>query len=139
MNVICIATSIGQFQTKQRTLAAQQLKSLFQQLSLQLSQLIRRYKIEPLENNTSRPLNVFLTIPKSTIELINEEFFSPIIPILTSHPRDLARFLYSKGFLVRPIGTPTVPSGREQCKGILQIGKIDSSLKKTHQQQSELH
>jgi 8-amino-7-oxononanoate synthase len=101
---------------------------LFQQLSLQLSQLIRRYKIEPLENNTSRPLNVFFTIPKSTIELINEEFFSPIIPILTSHPRDLARFLYSKGFLVRPIGTPTVPSGREQVRVCLHASNTPSHI-----------
>ncbi|KAH9473825.1 hypothetical protein Pst134EA_000889 [Puccinia striiformis f. sp. tritici] len=116
MNIIGLSTSIGQFKTENRKLASKQLKSLFQNLTIQLFQLLTKYHISPLVTNTSRPQNVIFTIPQSTIDMLDQEFFSPIIPILTSHPRDLARFLYSKGFLVRPIGTPTVPSGREQVR-----------------------
>jgi 8-amino-7-oxononanoate synthase len=96
--------------------AAQKLKSLFQNLTTQLFGLIKKYNIQPLPTNATRPVDIILTIPQSSINMINHKFYSPIVPILTSHPRDLACFLYSKGLLVRPIGTPTVPSGREQVR-----------------------
>ena len=85
-------------------------------MTTQLNQLIIKYKIKPLVANQPRPVDVVLTIPQSTIDMINHDFFSPIVPVFTSNPRDLARFLYSNGLLVRPIGTPTVPSGREQVR-----------------------
>ena len=34
-------------------------------------------------------------------------FLSPIIPVLTRHPRPLSKYLISKGYLVRPIAHPT--------------------------------
>lgn len=110
------------------TQAAHQLKSLFQQCATELSDLIRKHNTQALEANTSRPPHVLLTIRKTTIELINHELFSPIIPILTSHPRDLARFLYSKGLLVRPIGTPTVPPGSEQVRVCLHACNTSSQI-----------
>ncbi|PWN34239.1 PLP-dependent transferase [Meira miltonrushii] len=40
----------------------------------------------------------------------------PIVPILTSHAHDLAKYLVSHGYLVRPIVYPTVPRGSERVR-----------------------
>ncbi|KAJ1308031.1 hypothetical protein OPQ81_002101 [Rhizoctonia solani] len=39
---------------------------------------------------------------------------TPIVPILTPHPRQLAQHLRERGFLARPITHPTVPKGEER-------------------------
>lgn len=41
---------------------------------------------------------------------------SPIIPLLTSHPRELAAHLRSNGLLARPICYPTVPKGEDRVR-----------------------
>lgn len=41
---------------------------------------------------------------------------SPIIPVLTSHPRSLAQHCQQRGFVVRPIVAPTVPKGSERVR-----------------------
>ncbi|KAM0270604.1 hypothetical protein ACHAQH_009388 [Verticillium albo-atrum] len=41
---------------------------------------------------------------------------SPIIPLLTSHPRSLALYCQERGFVIRPIVAPTVPKGRERVR-----------------------
>ncbi|KAA1115187.1 hypothetical protein PGT21_033095 [Puccinia graminis f. sp. tritici] len=134
MNVIGLSTSIGEFKTEYRSSAAQTLKSLFQNLTTQLFNLIKKHSIKPLANNAPRPVDVLITIPQSTIDMINHKFYSPIIPILTSHPRDLACFLYSKGLLVRPIGTPTVPSGRDQVRVCLHASNTSHHIDSLVQQ-----
>lgn len=42
--------------------------------------------------------------------------FSPILPIITPHPHSLALHLQSRGFLVRPVVSPTVPVGQERVR-----------------------
>lgn len=41
---------------------------------------------------------------------------SPVIPLLTSRPRNLAKHCQQKGFMVRPIVAPTVPKGQERIR-----------------------
>ncbi|KAF8517668.1 PLP-dependent transferase [Hysterangium stoloniferum] len=41
---------------------------------------------------------------------------SPIIPLLTPHPRPLAAYLQKLGFLTRPITHPTVPKGLDRVR-----------------------
>ncbi|EAQ92049.1 hypothetical protein CHGG_00284 [Chaetomium globosum CBS 148.51] len=41
---------------------------------------------------------------------------SPVIPVLTSRPRDLAKYCQQKGYMVRPIVAPTVPKGEERIR-----------------------
>ncbi|KAK0552043.1 hypothetical protein OC846_002482 [Tilletia horrida] len=41
---------------------------------------------------------------------------SPIVPLLTPHPRQLSAYLRSRGFLVRPISYPTVPLGQDRVR-----------------------
>ena len=41
---------------------------------------------------------------------------SPVIPLLTSQPRNLAKHCQQKGFMVRPIVVPTVPKGQERIR-----------------------
>ncbi|CAM1505222.1 Fc.00g108590.m01.CDS01 [Cosmosporella sp. VM-42] len=47
---------------------------------------------------------------------------SPIIPILTSHPRSLAQHCQQNGYMVRPIVAPTVPVGSERVRICLHAG-----------------
>jgi 8-amino-7-oxononanoate synthase len=47
---------------------------------------------------------------------------SPIIPVLTSRPRDLARYCQERNFMVRPIVAPTVPVGSERIRVCLHAG-----------------
>ncbi|KAF7561072.1 hypothetical protein G7046_g3087 [Stylonectria norvegica] len=47
---------------------------------------------------------------------------SPIIPLLTSHPRSLAQHCQQRGFMVRPIVAPTVPVGSERVRICLHAG-----------------
>lgn len=115
-NVIAIAVSIDEFRSERRLVAVHQLRSLFGRLTNELAQLLNKYQIAALPTNKPRPSDVVLTVPQSTIDLIGNEFFSPIIPILTDRPRELAKFLYRQGLLLRPIGTPTVPPGRQQVR-----------------------
>jgi 8-amino-7-oxononanoate synthase len=41
---------------------------------------------------------------------------SPIVPLLSSEPRALAKYLIECGYLVRPIVYPTVPKGSERVR-----------------------
>lgn len=41
---------------------------------------------------------------------------SPILPVLSSRPRSLARHCQERGFTVRPIVAPTVPQGSERVR-----------------------
>ncbi|CRK29729.1 hypothetical protein BN1708_015656 [Verticillium longisporum] len=41
---------------------------------------------------------------------------SPIIPLLTSHPRSLASYCQERGYIIRPIVAPTVPKGSERVR-----------------------
>ncbi|EGY19021.1 8-amino-7-oxononanoate synthase like protein [Verticillium longisporum] len=41
---------------------------------------------------------------------------SPIIPLLTSHPRSLALYCQERGYIIRPIVAPTVPKGSERVR-----------------------
>ncbi|KAK4142396.1 pyridoxal phosphate-dependent transferase [Dichotomopilus funicola] len=54
--------------------------------------------------------------PPRLLRLGIERLHSPVIPVLTSKPRDLARFCQQRGFMVRPIVAPTVPNGEERIR-----------------------
>lgn len=41
---------------------------------------------------------------------------SPIIPVLTRRARSLAEFCQGRGFMVRPVVSPTVPKGKERVR-----------------------
>ncbi|KFA69478.1 hypothetical protein S40285_08928 [Stachybotrys chlorohalonatus IBT 40285] len=41
---------------------------------------------------------------------------SPIIPLLTPHPRSLARHCQERGITIRPVVAPTVPKGSERVR-----------------------
>lgn len=47
---------------------------------------------------------------------------SPIIPLFTSDPRSLARHCQQRGFMIRPIVAPTVPTGSERVRICLHAG-----------------
>lgn len=60
--------------------------------------------------------------PPHLFRLLGGEPESPIIPLLTSHPRHLALHCQQRGFMVRPIVAPTVPSGSERVRVCFHAG-----------------
>src|ERR1044071_8712869 len=57
-----------------------------------------------------------LTPPPYLLRVDTAEPKSPIIPVFTSQPRNLARYCQKRGFMVRPIVAPTVPRGSERIR-----------------------
>jgi 8-amino-7-oxononanoate synthase len=60
--------------------------------------------------------------PPHLFRLLAREPESPIIPLLTSHPRSLAQHCQRRGFMVRPIVAPTVPRGSERVRVCFHAG-----------------
>ncbi|KAI0160803.1 PLP-dependent transferase [Xylariaceae sp. FL1272] len=61
--------------------------------------------------------------PPSSIMRIQQSLpLSPIIPLLTSHPRSLAEYCQKSGYMIRPIVAPTVPIGKERVRICLHAG-----------------
>lgn len=55
---------------------------------------------------------------------------TPIIPLLTAHPRVLSAYLISKGFLVRPISYPTVPKEEARVRVCLHAGNTEEEVRR---------
>jgi 8-amino-7-oxononanoate synthase len=53
---------------------------------------------------------------------------TPILPILTSHPRPLASFLLARGIDARPITWPTVPKGAERVRICIHAGNTQEEV-----------
>ncbi|GAB1526917.1 hypothetical protein RhiTH_010091 [Rhizoctonia solani] len=53
---------------------------------------------------------------------------TPIVPILTPHPRQLAQHLRERGFLARPITHPTVPKGEERVRVCLHAANTEEEV-----------
>ncbi|KAK4041224.1 pyridoxal phosphate-dependent transferase [Parachaetomium inaequale] len=60
--------------------------------------------------------------PAEVLRVSIEQPRSPIIPVFTSKPRDLAAHCQRSGFMVRPIVAPTVPKGDERIRVCLHAG-----------------
>ncbi|KAK0238688.1 pyridoxal phosphate-dependent transferase [Armillaria nabsnona] len=61
-------------------------------------------------------------IPPDLLSLPPNLEASPIIPIMTSQPRPLSAFLYTRGLNARPITWPTVPKGKDRVRVCLHAG-----------------
>ncbi|CAH7666636.1 8-amino-7-oxononanoate synthase [Phakopsora pachyrhizi] len=129
MSVIAIETVISEFKSVRRQKAAESLESLSHHFSNQLSKLLNKHQIKPLtDGNTPRPRHVILTVPQSSLDILAKGIFSPIVPILSHKPHSLARFLFLEGYLLRPIGTPTVPPGRELVRVCLHANQTTEQI-----------
>lgn len=53
---------------------------------------------------------------------------SPIIPILTPHPRPLSAYLLAHGMNARPITWPTVPKGKDRVRVCLHAGNTKEDV-----------
>lgn len=87
-----------------------QLHSLCRHLHRQLSTL-------PATSSLTLPPNEWTRLPPS-----------PIIPILTTQPRVLSRYLIDAGFVIRPIAYPTVPKGGERIRVCLHAGNTTTEV-----------
>lgn len=67
------------------------------------------------------PDTPFLDVPKELSK-------SPIFSLVTPYPRSLANFCQSKGFVVRPIVPPTVPTGGQRVRVCLHSGNTTSEV-----------
>ncbi|KAI1111030.1 PLP-dependent transferase [Nemania sp. NC0429] len=74
-------------------------------------------------NERLRPSTSALRVPEGQLN-------SPIIPLFTRYPRDLARHCQTSGFMIRPIVAPTVPHGQDRIRiclhGTNTIEQIDA-------------
>ncbi|KAG6850611.1 hypothetical protein C0991_010235, partial [Blastosporella zonata] len=55
---------------------------------------------------------------------------SPIIPLMTSHPRPLSAALRALGMNARPITWPTVPKGRDRVRVCLHAGNTREDVER---------
>jgi 8-amino-7-oxononanoate synthase len=53
---------------------------------------------------------------------------SPIIPIMTVHPRPLSAYLLALGMNARPITWPTVPKGKDRIRVCLHAGNTTADV-----------
>ncbi|KAF5379821.1 hypothetical protein D9615_005792 [Tricholomella constricta] len=58
---------------------------------------------------------------------------SPIIPLMTSHPRPLSAYLLALGMNARPITWPTVPKGKDRVRVCLHAGNTIADVEKLAQ------
>ncbi|KAI1124052.1 PLP-dependent transferase [Nemania abortiva] len=65
-------------------------------------------KLKSLDDRL-KPTTSVLCIPKDPSN-------SPIIPLFTRYPKDLAKHCQTYGFMIRPIVAPTVPHGQERIR-----------------------
>lgn len=77
--------------------------------------------------STIRPLLITLSIPPDLLSLPQhlqdpEHTPSPIIPLMTCHPRPLSAYLLALGMNARPITWPTVPKGKDRVRVCLHAG-----------------
>ncbi|KAM7198201.1 pyridoxal phosphate-dependent transferase [Naviculisporaceae sp. PSN 640] len=56
------------------------------------------------------------------------QVLTPVIPVLTSHPRSLASHCQQRKFMVRPIVAPTVPKGQERIRICLHAANTFSEV-----------
>ncbi|KAI1387947.1 PLP-dependent transferase [Hypoxylon trugodes] len=80
---------------------------------------LSRHNLEALIRYTHRQLYALYTHlhpDRSILHVDETPFRSPIIPIFTIYPRDLAGHCQRSGFMVRPIVAPTVPAGSERVR-----------------------
>lgn len=55
---------------------------------------------------------------------------TPIVPLLSSTPREFSKYLNRAGFLVRPITYPTVPKGQERVRICLHANNTTDDVKR---------
>jgi 8-amino-7-oxononanoate synthase len=108
---------------RQQSLAA--LTTPLPQLSLQLRALTKHLhtNLETLETKCKDPVS-----SQQLLHLPTELPRSPIISLLTSEPRSLARHCQDSGFIVRPIVAPTVPLGKERVRVCLHAGNTEGEI-----------
>ncbi|KAF5327681.1 hypothetical protein D9619_004659 [Psilocybe cf. subviscida] len=82
-------------------------------------------------SDTLRPLLLSRRIPPALVRLpshlsdhSSQSPFppSPIVPVLTAHPRPLSTYLLALGMNARPITWPTVPKGKDRVRVCLHAG-----------------
>ncbi|KAJ5887702.1 8-amino-7-oxononanoate synthase [Penicillium taxi] len=69
-----------------------------------------------------------LQITQSTVFKVAHFPTSPIISLLTSHPRQLAAACQKEGYIVRAIMSPTVPEGTERVRVCMHAGNTKTEI-----------
>ncbi|KAF8151049.1 PLP-dependent transferase [Crassisporium funariophilum] len=83
---------------------------------------------------TLRPRLEARKIPTNLVSLPSHlistslELPSPIVPILTPHPRPLSAYLLALGMNARPITWPTVPKGKDRVRVCLHSGNTKEDI-----------
>ncbi|TFK61681.1 PLP-dependent transferase [Pluteus cervinus] len=95
---------------------------LIQQLQTRLSTFPERLISLPHHLKSLPPLSRYSHPQLHSLPL------SPIIPIMTSHPRPLSSYLLALGMNARPITWPTVPKGKDRIRVCLHTGNTKEDL-----------
>ncbi|KAI1760037.1 PLP-dependent transferase [Hypoxylon sp. FL1150] len=95
-----------------------------------------RQRLESLIHYTHHRLSALcrqLQVDQRTLHIQEVPSKSPVIPVFTAYPRDLAEHCQRSGYMVRPIVAPTVPAGSERVRICLHsantTGEIDGLCK----------
>ncbi|KAF8322668.1 PLP-dependent transferase [Clavulina sp. PMI_390] len=91
--------------------------SLGQELSRHVQSLSSHFQTRLRGFLRTRPNSSLILPPSAPSISPTHTIISPIVPLLTPHPRELSQFLREEcGILARPITHPTVPKGEERVR-----------------------
>ncbi|KAI0307459.1 PLP-dependent transferase [Multifurca ochricompacta] len=98
-----------------------QLRERLHKLSTQFSDLLLS-ALEPVPKS-------ILRLPESHLNFGALPVPTPIFPILTSRPLQLATFLQAKGYAAQPIPYPAVPRGQERIRVVVHAENTEDELR----------
>lgn len=118
VNIIAADASFDLLRDGTASYLSKYLLFLSAQLTRSLTFSLQRYNIP----------SSLVALHPSTTSCQNDP--SPIIPILTPHPRPLSAYLLAHGMNARPITWPTVPKGKDRVRICLHAGNTSQDVDK---------
>ncbi|KXN84371.1 8-amino-7-oxononanoate synthase [Leucoagaricus sp. SymC.cos] len=128
-NIIAADASFDMLTDRTASHLSRHLLSLSTHLTTALTSALKSHHI-PSSLVSLHPSHTTTTTTTTTSDQPNLSDPSPIVPILTPHPRPLSAYLLAHGMNARPITWPTVPKGKDRVRVCLHAGNTKEDIDK---------